>query len=70
MSHSALVTGATGFLGRHLVQQALARGDRVRAFARREDAQLRDWGAEIVLGDIRDPLAVEKIGRASFRERV
>ncbi len=63
MSHSALVTGATGFLGRHLVQQALARGDRVRAFARREDAQLRDWGAEIVLGDIRDPLAVENACR-------
>lgn len=59
MSCSTLVTGATGFLGRHLVQQALARGDRVRALCRRHDVQLQNWGAEIFLGDIRDRQAVE-----------
>jgi nucleoside-diphosphate-sugar epimerase len=59
MSCSTLVTGATGFLGRHLVQQALARGDRVRALCRRHDAQLQNWGSEIFLGDIRDRHAVE-----------
>jgi len=50
----ALVTGATGFLGGAIVEQLVARGDRVRAFCRRDDARLRALGVEIVLGDLGD----------------
>jgi nucleoside-diphosphate-sugar epimerase len=53
-----LVTGAAGFLGRYIVEQLLARGDRVRAFCRRDDPGLRALGAEVVVGDIRDRAAV------------
>ena len=38
MSDTLLVTGAGGFLGLYLVEQLLARGDRVRAFCRGQAA--------------------------------
>lgn len=52
-----LVTGAAGFLGREVVEQLLARGDKVRALIRSEAkaGPLRERGVEIVLGDIRSP---------------
>jgi nucleoside-diphosphate-sugar epimerase len=50
----ALVTGANGFLGRYIVEQLLARGDRVRALVRREAPELAALGAEIARGDVRD----------------
>ncbi len=50
----ALVTGASGFLGRYIVEQLLARGDRVRALVRSQDGELTAMGAEIALADIRD----------------
>jgi nucleoside-diphosphate-sugar epimerase len=56
---NALVTGATGFLGSYLVEQLVARGDRVRAFCRRPTPGLQALGVEIALGDIRDAAAVE-----------
>jgi nucleoside-diphosphate-sugar epimerase len=49
----ALVTGATGFLGRCLCEQLLALGHAVRGFCRRADAALQSRGVEIALGDIR-----------------
>ena len=54
----ALVTGGGGFLGRYIVEQLLARGDRVRVFARGSYQQLIDLGAETIRGDVRDPQAV------------
>src|SRR5579871_3460897 len=54
MKQFALVTGATGFLGRYLVRQLLGRGDRVRAYCRRPDDELAAAGAEIFLGDMTD----------------
>lgn len=50
----ALVTGANGFLGRYLVEQLVARGDKVRAFCRRPSSELSTLGVEVALGDVRD----------------
>lgn len=57
-----LVTGAGGFIGRHLVKRLLAEGQCVRLFVRREpDAEvLDDPRVEIVLGDLGDPDAVKR----------
>jgi uncharacterized protein YbjT (DUF2867 family) len=52
------VTGASGFLGRAIVQQLVARAARVRVFVRRDDAALAQLGVELALGDVRDPAAV------------
>ena len=55
-----LVTGATGFVGRHLVAGLLRRGDLVRALGRNTDAcaALAADGAEVVRADLRDRDAV------------
>jgi nucleoside-diphosphate-sugar epimerase len=52
-----LVTGAAGFLGRHLAEQLAKRGVRLRAAVRPgEDAGfLHALGAEVVSADLRDP---------------
>lgn len=51
-----LVTGSTGFLGSHIVDQLLARGDSVRALARptSDASYLTEQGVEIVTGDVAD----------------
>jgi len=54
----ALVTGAGGFLGLYLVEQLVARGDRVRGFCRGSYAELDRLGVETVRGDVRDAGAV------------
>lgn len=53
----ALVTGAAGFVGRHLVARLRAGGDRVRAAIRPgEDASFLDaHGAEVVRADLTQP---------------
>ena len=53
---TVLVTGATGFLGRHLVDQLLERGAAVRALVRssRDADDLRNRGVDVVLGQITD----------------
>jgi 2-alkyl-3-oxoalkanoate reductase len=50
-----LVTGATGFLGSHVVDELLARGQTVRAFVRRPEQgeRLRQRGVDVVIGDVR-----------------
>jgi 2-alkyl-3-oxoalkanoate reductase len=57
----ALVTGATGRLGRQLVEQLVARGQRVRALCRRPptDGSLCHPRVDIVLGDLGDAAAVD-----------
>jgi dihydroflavonol-4-reductase len=47
-----LVTGATGFLGRHLVRELMARGDRVRVLLRQPPAEPLPSGVEIAHGDV------------------
>jgi nucleoside-diphosphate-sugar epimerase len=57
---TALVTGATGFLGTSLVGRLLSDGARVRVLARSpaKAKPLADQGAEVVVGDITDGSAV------------
>src|SRR5262245_4808072 len=57
----ALVTGASGFLGSHIVDRCLQRGDRVRVLVRRtSDLSYLDTlaGVERVVGDLSSPNAL------------
>lgn len=54
----ALVTGGGGFLGRYIVEQLVARGDRVRSFGRGAYPELESMGVEVVRGNIQDRRAV------------
>ncbi|MFF4310803.1 NAD(P)H-binding protein [Streptomyces sp. NPDC001507] len=55
---SILVTGATGNLGREVVNRLQAHGARVRSLVRRQNGPRP--GAESVLGDLTDPAAVRE----------
>jgi nucleoside-diphosphate-sugar epimerase len=58
---NAFVTGATGFVGAHLVRALVARGDRVTCLVRSpEKARALAWPPEvhIVRGDLDDPAAL------------
>lgn len=71
LARTALVTGAGGFIGGHLVQQLVREGAAVRAFCRynsRNDRGTLDWldpevqrEVDVVLGDLRD---IESVSRA------
>src|SRR5437868_5212799 len=61
MTETVLVTGGAGFIGRHLTEALLARGDRVRVYdelipqVHGEAHRPRmPQGVELVRGDIRD----------------
>ena len=57
---SILVTGASGFIGVHLVRRLVARGDRVTCVVRASSniAALRNAGAELVICDVSDRVAM------------
>jgi dihydroflavonol-4-reductase len=59
MGSSILVTGGTGFIGRHTVDALIAAGHRVRCLCRSEEPELAHAGAEVVRGDVlvRDSVA-------------
>jgi nucleoside-diphosphate-sugar epimerase len=54
-----LVTGGGGFLGRYIVEQLVARGDRVRSFGRGDYPELTALGVEVRRGDVADRRAVD-----------
>jgi nucleoside-diphosphate-sugar epimerase len=54
----ALVTGGGGFLGQYIVEQLIARGDRVRSLARGEYPALAALGVECLRADLRDASSV------------
>lgn len=58
----ALVTGATGFVGYHVVRFLLKRGVRVSALVRKgsDRKALDSLGVESVTGDVRDYDSVER----------
>lgn len=62
MNDRLFVTGATGFLGRHLIPTLVNAGYHVRALVRHPEqhAWLRQYPVDIVRGDILDPDAVRR----------
>ncbi len=66
----ALVTGADGFIGSHLVEELLSRGIEVRALSQYNSFNNWGWlegihsdGLEIVCGDVRDAAYCRRIAR-------
>lgn len=57
-----LVTGASGFVGWHLIEALLARGDEVTALVRKTSrvGRLRPLGVALVQGDVADPQSLDR----------
>ena len=60
-----LVTGASGFVGRHVTRDLVASGASVRALVRssRAAAALEDVDCELVRGDVTDPASLRAAAR-------
>lgn len=58
-----LVTGASGFIGRHLVQRLIERGDRVSCLVRATSRvdELRSSGAQLIVGDATDRAGMKRV---------
>jgi len=56
------ITGATGFIGSHVVRLLVARGDRVRVLARSSSPKdyIDRLGCEIVIGDLTDAMSLTR----------
>lgn len=59
MRRTVAVTGATGFIGRHLVARLAASGWQVRALARRREGAAAIGGVEVFAGSLEDPGSLE-----------
>ncbi len=64
-----LVTGGTGFIGRHLVQRLVERGDQVRCLIRDRSRQqdLAQPGVEFLHGDVSLTTPLDEAVRLVFR---
>jgi nucleoside-diphosphate-sugar epimerase len=62
MASTCLITGATGFVGSHLAEQARERGFTVRALVRpgRDTSFLQCLGVDLIPGDLSDPEALSR----------
>jgi nucleoside-diphosphate-sugar epimerase len=62
--HAELITGATGFIGRHLSERLLREGRKIKLFCRPRSehklSPLSSESAEIVIGDLRDHDSIDK----------
>ncbi|MDE3137698.1 MAG: NAD-dependent epimerase/dehydratase family protein [Acidobacteriota bacterium] len=69
MTATTLVTGATGFVGSHVVRHLVARGESVRALARPSSRRdlLSGLPVEFADGDLRDPASLERACRGVRR---
>lgn len=56
-----LVTGASGFIGGHLVPDLMNNGYAVRAFCRSVASGLEGTGCEVITGEIRDPSVMKQV---------
>src|SRR6266446_7054645 len=63
MPRTYLVTGATGFVGSHVAEALVQRGDTVRTIARAssDTALLEKLGVAIVRGDLTDSATVQQV---------
>ena len=63
MAAQILITGATGFIGRHLTRDLIAAGHRVRVLARSSEKTRSLFGdaVEVSLGDLRDPASLKAV---------
>jgi nucleoside-diphosphate-sugar epimerase len=61
-AESVLVTGASGFIGQHLVRRLIERGDRVSCVVRATSPidELRSSGARLIVGDATDRAGMER----------
>lgn len=61
-AESVLVTGASGFIGRHLARRLIERGDRVSCLVRGTSRidELRSSGAQLIVGDATDRAGLER----------
>ena len=61
-AESVLVTGASGFIGQHLVRRLIERGDRVSCLVRATSRidELRSSGAHLIVGDVTDRAGMER----------
>ena len=66
-----LVTGATGFVGPHIVHALRAEGRQVRVLVREgtDTTRLATWGCELAVGDMTDPAEPRARGRGLRRGR-
>jgi uncharacterized protein YbjT (DUF2867 family) len=55
-----LVTGGTGTVGSKVIDELLHRGVKVRALIRKQSAAKLPVGVETLVGDLLDPISVEK----------